>query len=99
MPYDFLILKNLAIRNFKSTRSQKSIINPQSSGYALNASFEKNRMALSISVWADNGCCDIDYLKSGEKNGKFLHGEFKNENELLEFVRNSFKLTGQHQNL
>lgn len=63
--------------------------NPQSPAWKLVAEFTHPVGMGTVSVWQSAGCCDIDFLPEGSRDGLALHGEFDDDDALLEFVKSS----------
>ena len=59
--------------------------NPDSPAWKLVVEFTHTLGVGVVSVW-QSGCCDIDFLAEGSRDGIALHGEFDSDAELLHFV-------------
>lgn len=73
----------------KAERNLFGYPNPESPDWKLGVEF-RHRVGIGVvTVWQSGGCCDIDFLPEGHRDGIALHGEFDTDTELLEFVMSS----------
>jgi hypothetical protein len=63
--------------------------NPKSSNWKLVTDFTHPAGLGNVSIWENAGCCDIGFLPIGGGDAIWLHGEFENDEVLLQFVSTS----------